>query len=834
MGQGIGRGWAGLSANTRMAMAMACWTFGDFVLDLDTHELVRAGTPISISPKAFQLLGVLVKNHPSALSKTELQKHLWPGTFVVEKNLTNLVSEIRAALDDDPAHPRFIRTVQRFGYAFCEVPAAESRDNGMTADAVRLPVARPHNRPVPLTTFIGREREIAELRVLAVSTRLLTLTGAGGCGKTRLALELAANVLDRFPDGVWVVDLAALSEPGLVTQTVASTLDVREGPNRPLHDALLDYVRNRQMLLLLDNCEHLITPCAQLADVLLRAAVRLRILATSRERLGITGETVWRVPSLSLPEPLQAVSVETLLQHDAVRLFVERACAVDPAFVLTPAAALLVAQVCHRLDGIPLAIELAAARMNVLSIEQLDSRLNDRFRLLTGGSRTAVARQRTLKAAVDWSYDLLSDSERRLLRRLSVFAGGWTLEAAEDVSSGDGGEREEVLDVLSRLVDKSLVNADGDRRESRRYRFLETVRQYGRERLLQSGEAERVRDHHLAFFHELVQRAEPELTKAEQVSWLNRLHREHDNLRTALERCLVAPERSEQALELAAALFWFWLKRGYVGEGQEYLERALSASARTPSALRAKALMSLGSLTFFRGDFVRARVLLKESVTLGRAAGDLSGVGFSLGMMAVAALELGDNAEGVRVATEGQAAGRASATSWVQAPSLSCLAYVAMDEGDFDRAGQLHEEALELLRQRGEKWGMGIVLFDLALLRVVQQRHAQARALCAEGITLYEEFGDRRGIAWSLGILSGAEAADGDALRAARLRGAMEGLLESVGAPVQGIYNKWIADRYFDAVKDCLGESSFQVAMAEGRAMSLSRAIQFGLENAAH
>ncbi len=427
----------------------------------------------------------------------------------------------------------------------------------------------------------------------------------------------------------------ALSEPGLVTQTVASALDVREGPNRPIHKALSDYVRNRQMLLLLDNCEHLITPCAQLAEALLRAAGRLRILATSREGLGITGETVWRVPSLSLPEPLPAVFAETLLQHDAVRLFVERASAVDPAFVLTPANAALVAQVCHRLDGIPLAIELAAARVNVLSIEQIDSRLNDRFRLLTGGSRTAVARQRTLKAAVDWSYDLLSDSERRLLRRLSVFAGGWTLEAAEDVSSSDGVERDEVLDVLSRLVDKSLVNADSDSGESRRYQFLETVRQYGRERLLRSGEAERLRDRHLAFFHELVQRAEPELTKAGQVSWLNRLHREHDNLRLALEGCLAAPERGDQALEFAAALFWFWLKRGYFREGQEYLERALSASARTPSMLRAKALMSLGSLTFFQGDFVRARVLLEESVTLGRAAGDLPGVGFSLGMMAV-------------------------------------------------------------------------------------------------------------------------------------------------------------------------------------------------------
>jgi predicted ATPase/DNA-binding winged helix-turn-helix (wHTH) protein len=817
---------------------MECWTFADFVLDLATHELTRSGTPVSLSPKAFQLLGILVENHPKALTKTELQGRLWPSTFVVEKNLTNLVSEIREALGDDAVHPRFIRTVHRFGYAFREAPATQSRSSNVSASAAgartAAPDARRHNLPVPSTNFIGRNQEIAELLRLMVSTRLLTLTGAGGCGKTRLALELAATVVDRFPDGVWVVDLAAICNPSLVTQTVASVLDVREGPNRPIREALSDYVRNRQILLVLDNCEHLIAACAQLAETLLRAAVRLRILATSRERLGINGETIWRVPSLSVPEPLEAASAETLAEYDAVRLFVERATAVDPAFTMTGANAPMVAQVCHRLDGIPLAIELAAARVNMLSITQIDSRLNDRFQLLTRGTHTAVARQRTLKATVDWSYDLLSDSERQLVGRLSVFAGGCTMEAAEEVTSGNGSEQGDVLDLLSGLVDKSLVNVDSYTDESRRYRFLETVRQYARERLLESGEAERLRDRHLAFFQELVHRAEPELTSARQVTWLNRLQREHDNLRLALESCLATAERAEQGLELAAALCWFWMKRGYFREGQAFLERALSASARTPSVLRAKALMSLGSLTFFQGDFIRTRSVLEESVTLGRAAGDLSVVGFSLGMSAVAALELGDIGQGIRLATEGQAAGRASAAPWVQGPSLACLAYLAMHEGDFDRAGQLHEEALELVRQQGEKWGMGITLFDLALLRVVQHRYAQARALCAEGIALYEEFGDRRGIAWCLGILSGAEAADGHALRAARLRGAMEGLLESVGAPVQASYKRWIGDRYLEAMKDCLGDCVFQAALAEGRTMSLSRAIQFGLEDAAN
>jgi tetratricopeptide (TPR) repeat protein len=274
------------------------------------------------------------------------------------------------------------------------------------------------------------------------------------------------------------------------------------------------------------------------------------------------------------------------------------------------------------------------------------------------------------------------------------------------------------------------------------------------------------------------------------------------------------------------------MKRSYCREGQEWVERALSASGSTGSVLRAKALMSLGTLLFFQGDLARARALLEESATLARAAGDLSVVGFSLGMMAIAARELGDFAQAARIATEGQAASRASTTPWVHGPSLACLAYLAMEERDFDRAGRLHEEALELARRLGEKWGMGISLFDLALLRVVQQRHAQARALCAEGIALYGEFGDRRGVAWCLGILSGAEAAEGRALRAARLRGAMEGLLESVGAPLQASYNIWIGDRYLDAMKGCLGDGVFQAALADGRTMSLARAIEFGLEDA--
>ena len=800
---------------------MERWTFGDFALDLESRQLVRAGTPVSLSPKAFQLLGLLVEGHPKALSKTELQDRLWPGTFVVEKNLTNLVSEIREALGDDPASPRFIRTVHRFGYAF---HAAASMDSGEHDRGPR------HNLPAPLTNFVGREREIAELLLLLPASRVLTLTGAGGCGKTRLAIELAARALDRFPDGAWLVDLSSLADPGLVTQAVASVFDIREGPHQPHLDALSRYLRNRQALLILDNCEHLITACAHFVEALLHAADRVCLLSTSREGLGIPGETVWRVPSLSLPDLSKADSVESLLRHDAVRLFSERAAAVDSTFAITSANAAAVAQVCVRLDGIPLALELAAARLKVLSLAQIHERLNDRFRLLTGGSRTAVARQRTLEATVEWSYGLLSGAERRLMRRLSVFSGGWTMEAAEEVTSDDTSERDDVLESLSRLVDKSLANVDIESDGSRRYRFLETVRQYARERLFESGEAERLRNRHLAFFHGLVRRAEPELTRAGQMTWLNRLQCEHDNLRLALEWSVASPDRAVQGMELASALCWFWLKRGYFREGQEWLERALASGGSATPVLRARTLMALGFMTFFQGDFDRTRALADESAALGRAAGDIDVVSFSLGVGALGAFEGGDADACARLAAEGEAAARASSTPWVRGIVVSCLAYLAAQQGDLDRAGLLHEEALDVSRRQGDTWGMGITLFDLALLRVLQRRHEEARRLCAEGIGLYREFADRRGIAWCLGILSATEATEGRMLRAARLRGAMEGLLESVGAPIQASFNQLVGDRSLDAMKAGLGDSGFHHAVAEGRSMPLSRAIQFGLE----
>ena len=407
--------------------------------------------------------------------------------------------------------------------------------------------------PLELSSFVGREKELAEVkRLLLEDARLLTLTGSGGCGKTRLALAVARELVEWFEDGVWLVELAPLADPPLVPQSVAFTLGVREQPGRSLTEALSNHLRYKKMLLVLDNCEHLVEACAELAEALLHSCPELRVLATSREALGITGEVAWPVPSLSLPDLRRLPAVESLPQYESARLFVERIVAVKPAFALTDQNAVAVAQICYRLDGIPLAIELAAARAKVLSVEQIADRLDDCFRLLAAGGRTAMPRHKTLRATMDWSHELLSEEEQTLFRRLSVFAGGFSIDAVESVGEGAGIERDEVLGLLSHLVDKSLVLAQEQGGEARN-RLLATVRQYGREKLALSGEEAEVGRRHARYFLELADGAEQALYGPDQIRWLARLETEHDNLRAALSWSIGEGE-AELGVRLAGAL----------------------------------------------------------------------------------------------------------------------------------------------------------------------------------------------------------------------------------------------------------------------------------------
>ena len=801
----------------------------DVVISVERGCLLREGCEVRLRAKTFQVMVYLHDHHGRLVTKEELFRAAWPDTFVSDDSLTKCIREIRQALGD--VGHQLLKTVARRGFildaplssgrpASADAPAPEPRESAEP---------RRHNLSAPLTTFIGREPELDELARRLPTTRLLTLTGAGGCGKTRLALEVARRMLDAFPDGVWLIDLTPVDGPSLVAPTLASILNVRQTPGRSLVESLGDQLRTRHVLLLLDNCEHVIGSAAGIAEALLRASAGLTILATSREALGIAGETAWRVPSMRTPDA-QRLTPSDLLEYEAVRLLVERAGIAGSSFAVTSANAGSVTEVCRRLDGIPLAIELAAARLTVLSIEQINARLDDRFRLLTRSDHTAIGRQRTLEATIDWSYDLLSDDERRLLRRLSTLSGGWTLEAAEHVCVGDGTDHDDVLDLMTRLVDKSLVVVDTTRDGHHRYRFLETVRHYGRERLEDSGEADSVRARHFGFFLDLARRAEPELTRGDQLLWLDRLQVEHDNFRAALEWRLASDHRGPDALALAAALHWFWLKRAYLAEGQQCLERALARGTQGTPAARAPALMALGSIVFFQNDFERADQLFDESATLAAAAGQPAISAVSLGFRTMAAMERGDQAAAARYAAASGAASRLAGQPWLESFSLTFSAYNALNLGDVDRASDLHTQVLAICRTHGDLWGMGIVLFDLALLRVVQQRYDEARALSREGMALGRQFGDQRAIAWCLGVLAGADAAEGQPLRAARLLGAMEGLLDGIGSSAQPTYSALIGDRLARVLQEQLGPHAYRRALAAGRGMSLSQAMDCALD----
>jgi predicted ATPase len=578
----------------------------------------------------------------------------------------------------------------------------------------------PNNLPLELSSFVGREKELAEVKRLLENTRLLTLTGSGGCGKTRLALAAAGELVEDFEDGVWLVDLAPLADPSLVPQAVASSLGVREQPGRSPTETLSDYLGSKKVLLVLDNCEHLIQACAELSEALLRSCPELWVLATSREALSLTGEVAWPVPSLSLPELRRLLDIESLPQYESARLFVERTAAVKPTFALTEQNAPAVAQVCYRLDGIPLAIELAAARTKVLSVEEISERLDDSFRLLAAGSRTAMPRQRTLHATMDWSHELLSQKERVIFRRLAVFSGGFSLEAAESVCVGEDLEWDEVLDLLSQLVDKSLVTG-WERGSETRYRLLETVRQYGWEKLSESGETGQVRERHAGYYLALAQEAEAELKGERQVAWLERLEREHDNLRAAMA-WLLGRGGSEEAARLGWALWLFWGIRAHFAEGRRSMEQALSAkgSAAMSASSRAKALYVEGMMANYQGDHLSAEPLVEESLGLFKKLEDRLGTAYA----------------------------------------LSNAGYVALGQGQYQRAITLIEEAVDLFLEEGEKWGAAIELGFLAVAWRNRGDHGRAKRLAERGLALSREVGERQTITaalYTLAILAQAE-----------------------------------------------------------------------------
>jgi non-specific serine/threonine protein kinase len=733
--------------------------------------------------------------------------------------------------------------------------------------------ALPHSTlPHALTSFIGRAQERAEVARLLTRTRLLTLTGTGGCGKTRLAIEAARDLLDRHPDGVWLVELAAVADPALIPGTVATALGVREEAGHSIAETLIGSLGDRRLLLVLDNCEHLAAACAALADAALRTCPNLAILATSRERLGIAGETVWRVPPMavsasggrgseigSVPAPDLRSRAPGPGPPDAVRLFVERAQAVRPSFALSNANVDAVVQVCRRLDGNPLAIELAAARLNVLSVEQVASRLDDRFRLLTTGSRTGAPRHQTLRALVDWSYDLLAAPEQQLFDRLSVFAGSFRLEAVEAICS-DG---EPVLDTLARLVDTSLVLVD-ETGGAARYRLLETLRQYARERLADHGEVELLSGRHRDFYLALAEEAEPKLRGPEQSIWLERLAEEIDNIRAALRWCEQDPSGAEAGLRFARALWRFWQVRGLYAEGRDWLRRALAREGDVAPLVRSRALNSAGALASGQGDYQEAARLYSQSLTLARAADDPVTVANALNNLGLAHTNLGRDEAARAFHEEGLAIRRSLDDQWGMSVALLNLGFLAQRGADYSRARSLYEESLAIKRTLGDTEGIAACLEnlgDLALLhgeydrarryfiesRTLRQQlggergmaatlrglgdvahrqgeHASAAALYAESLAIAVRLGVKRYIAECLEGLAAVACALDRPERAAQLLGAADALRAAINAP-RPPSRQALHDEAALASRAALGEVPFAVALEDGRATALEEAV---------
>ncbi len=743
-----------------------------------------------------------------------------------------------------------------------------------------------HNLPSPLSPFIGRKHDLIEIQRLLSEQRLLTLTGPGGCGKTRLALQIAQESTPLYYGGTWLVELASLTDPKLIPQTIATVLGVRETAGRSWLQSIIEHLQVKQTLLLLDNCEHLVEACAQMCAALLASCPEIRLLATSREVLQIPGEVVWLVPPLSLPEPKPWISPDTereaLLAYEgseAVQLFTSRAIAASAAFTLTVQNAPWVADICRRLDGMPLAIELAAARTRAFSVRQIAERLDDRFRLLSGGPRTVAPRHQTLEATLDWSYELLPASEQSLLRCLAVFVGGWTLEDAEGVCA-EAIKPAEVLPALANLVDKSLVVVEQSTDETS-YFYLETIRTYAQLKLEQAGETAQIRDQHLDFFVHWAEAGAIQLAGSEQPRWIKRFASQHDNLRSALEWSQLDPSRSVAGLRLAAACGHFWRLRSLLSEGRARLTAALTQSGvRVPTLTRARAVLWAANLAYLQSDFSSTRLLAEEGLAISRGLGPegKASTAKALDLLGELCTEIGDFQQmpayfeeslaifreledkpgiadilmqfgwaAMRAGTYDQAAPlldeclqlfREQGASVQLANALGGSGELAIRQGALTRATKLLEESLVLRRELGDLWGIAGALGSLGWVALLQRDFSQMKKLLEESLAIRLDLGERGGLAWCLEKLGEAIVLQAHPLpvqrrrqefqRAMRVLGAAQALRQSVNSVIdpadQPAYESLLV-----LLREALGEALFNEALAMGMTLPVRTAVNHAL-----
>jgi predicted ATPase/DNA-binding winged helix-turn-helix (wHTH) protein len=843
--------------------------FGIFETDLSTRELRKGGVRIKLHGQPFEVLALLLERPGEVIAREEFRQRLWPtDTFVdFDHGVNTAINRLREALGDSAESPRFVETLSRRGYRFIAPVDSEARDR-FSEKSAKLVETRPPSIPVQRTGLVGREKEVASAKELLLrqDVRLVTVTGPGGIGKTRLALEVAKDLTENFPSGIHFVPLSVLRDPGLISSVIVQTLGIREARGQSPLEILKRNFQDSQRapaLLLLDNFEHLMQAAPTVAELLALGA-DLKILVTSRAALHVYGEHEFPVPPLALPDSQSKPSAEVVARYPAVALFVQRAVAARPDFELNGQNASTVIEICTRLDGLPLAIELAAARVKVLSPASMRTRLASRLQLLTGGARDLPQRQQTLRATIDWSYDLLSAAEQKLFRRLSVFAGGCTLESVEAVCDTKGDLDLDPLDGTASMVDKSLLQRMERANGESRFVMLETIREYAREKLEASDEA-MTRRAHAAYCLVLAEEEATEQGGADRPEWQELLALEHDNLRAGLQ-WLIETGDAEWGLRLGAALFRFWEAREYLAEGRDSLGKLLKIpGAAAPTKCRERVLFAAGALAAEQGDFISGDALIGESLDIARQLGDKQGAAVSVNALAVLARDQGDVARAHSLFEESLALWRELGDLKAIARSLSNLANVVAFQGDYARARSLYAESLSIFRGLGDRtgvawslnnqgdvardqgdfaaaralyeqglaifrgelgdcWGTAGTLADLGNLAREERDCATAHSLYRESLKIFQQLEHKRGIARLLECFACSAVAQQQPERSLRLAGAAAALRKNIGAPLTCAEQAKL-DAILDPARQAFVDTTGTTAWREGWDMPLEKTI---------
>ena len=785
--------------------------FDHFELHPAERMLRVRGEPVSVGSRAFDLLLVLAQRHERLVTKQELLDLVWPGLVVEEHNIATQIGNLRKLLG-----ARTIATLPGYGYRLTATPRRSASVPGAPAAASSTPPPR-HNLPDPRTRFIGREAALQSLARLVSSTRLLTLTGIGGCGKTRLALRFAQQQLDAFADGVWFVDLAPLHDAERVAPACAAVLGLREEGDVPLTRRLCEHMAARRLLLLLDNCEHVRDGAVALVEALLAGAGHTTILATSREALGIRGEQIFPVRSLSLPARNDTASV---LAAESARVFVDRARLLVPDFEVDAANSAALAEICRRLDGIALAVELAAARLPMLSVAEIAHRLDDRFRLLSGGPRD-LPRHQTLHAAMQWSHEQLTPDEQRMLRQVSVFAGGWTLQAATDIAQT--ADEYEALALLTALHDKSLLLVDRESADGRpRYRMLETVRQFALERLTECGEAQAARSRHVAHYIVMAEQADAQVRGPDQDLWMGRFKQEHENLVVALKWCCEGGLDAQAGLRLAAATGYYWGWNS-VELGYRLTRAVLDADrAATVSPAREATLRALARMSEFRGRYEEAQSFAQEALAAARQLGDPRALAWSLNAVGSSLGSLGRTEAALQAKDEALELARAMGDGVLMFTLLNNIGSQRHRAGQLEAAERCYREALEWAQRHAGRVGTVVLLDNLVRLLVAQGALDQARQFAIRSLALAR---DEKVSVDLLEASVGLASRTGDHAIAARFWGAADRQLQDWGYRHEPGELEHIEPLLANS-RRALGDDSFEAAVAAGRAIDIDQAMR--------